>query len=161
MFGLNKSIKIISIRTTIIPKYYFIAYIVLFFVCSVKRDSFLCFVLVGQQLSGRPEEEKPLSELQWAGRNPANSDFPSAGFSFSSDPAAGWDQPHWLIRSHPLPHDLRPLQPGLLVHLPGQRHYGESQVSIPANIRMQDTISWNLSWNIKHFQVKFILSLHV
>lgn len=83
---------------------------------------------VGQQPSGRPEEEKPLGVSQWASRSSTAAHFPPAGLSFSSKPAAGWHQPHRRVRPHPLPPGLRPLQPGLLVHLPGQGHHGECQV---------------------------------
>lgn len=82
----------------------------------------------GQQPPGRPEEEKPLSVLQRARRGPAAAHFPPAGLSFSSNPAAGRHQPHRQVRPHPLPPGLRPLQPGLLVHLSGQGHHGECQV---------------------------------
>lgn len=90
--------------------------------------------LAGQQPSGRPEEEKPLSVSQWARRGPAAAHFPPAGLSFSSNPAAGRHQPYRHVRPHPLPPGLRPLQPSLLVHLPGQGHHGECQVYKPHSV---------------------------
>lgn len=83
---------------------------------------------VGQQPSRRPEEKKPLRVSQRAGGNPAAAHFPPAGLSFSSSPAAGRHQPHRSVRARPLPPGLRPLQPSVLVHLPGQGHDGGRQV---------------------------------
>lgn len=82
---------------------------------------------VGQQPSGRPEEEKPLGVSQ-RDRGSTGAHLPPAGLGCSSNPAAGRHQPHRHVRPRPLPPDLRPLQPSLLVHLPGQGHHGGRQV---------------------------------
>lgn len=82
---------------------------------------------VGQQPSGRPEEEKPLGVSQ-RDRGSTGAHLPPAGLRCSSNPTAGWHQPHRRVRPRPLPPDLRLLQPSLLVHLPGQGHHGGRQV---------------------------------
>lgn len=86
---------------------------------------------VGQQPSGRPEEEKPLSELQRASLTCFH------GFSFSSVPSAGRNEPDRRLRSRPLSADLCPLQPGLLVHLPGQGHPANGQVNNLFSFRLK------------------------
>lgn len=85
---------------------------------------------VGQQPPGRPEEEKPLSEPQWARRYSPSAHFPPAGLSHSPNPTAGRHQPYWCVCPHPLPPFLCSLQLDLLVYLSGQGHNGEAQVNI-------------------------------
>lgn len=94
------------------------------------KSCLLLLPSVGQQPPGRPEEEKPLSEPQWARTVSPSAHFPPAGLSLSPNPTTGRHQPYWCVCPHPLPPYICSLQPGLLVYLSGQRHNGEAQVNI-------------------------------
>lgn len=108
---------------------------------------------VGQQPSGRPEEEKPLGVSQWD-RGSTGAHLPPAGLRCSSNPAAGRHQPHRRVRPRPLPPDLRSLQPSLLVHLPGQGHHGGRQVQRSHLVIM---VHLHLSWYCYFWGSLFLL----